>query len=281
MTLNNVAPLGLALLGLVMGMRHATDPDHVIAITTIVSRERRVRAATTVGLVWGLGHSITVMAVGIAIIVFKIGIPERADSVMELAVAVVLILLGLSITGGFFKNVAAWTLGLPWHDGGAPVVHTHEHSHGGVTHRHPHVHAHSDEVVHESEAASLHRDHRTSAENWVELRIRRPLATAFGVGLVHGLAGTAALALLVLSAIPQPLWGVIYLAVFGVGTMIGMVLITTAMGVPFIVGGERMARLHRGLTFGAGMLSLAFGLFLAYRIGFEQILSAAAKSTLH
>ena len=279
MTANNVAPLGLALLGLVMGMRHATDPDHVIAITTIVSRERRIGAATTVGLVWGLGHAITVMAIGIAIIVFKIALPDRADSIMEFAVAVVLILLGLSVTGGFFRAAAVRTLG--WsRAGSSPFVHTHEHSHAGLTHRHPHVHPHGDEEMHHSGPAALHHDHRLTAGNWVELRIRRPLATAFGVGLVHGLAGTAALALLVLGAIPQPLWGVIYLAVFGAGTMIGMVLITSAMGVPFIVAGQRMAPLHRGLTFGAGMLSLAFGLFLAYRIGIEQFL-IGAKPIIH
>src|SRR5271156_478135 len=95
MNLEAAAPLGLAFLGLLMGMRHATDPDHVIAVTTILSRERRFLAATKVGVVWGLGHTLTVLSVGAAIIVFKVAIPVRLGLAMEFAVAIVLILLGL------------------------------------------------------------------------------------------------------------------------------------------------------------------------------------------
>jgi len=91
----NAAPLAIALLGLVLGMRHATDPDHVIAVTTILSREHRLGAATRVGVVWGLGHTMTVLIVGAAIIVFKIAIPTRLGLAMEFAVAIVLILLGV------------------------------------------------------------------------------------------------------------------------------------------------------------------------------------------
>ena len=92
----NPAPLAIALLGLLLGMRHATDPDHVIAVTTILSRERRLAVAARIGVVWGLGHTITVLIVGAAIIVFKIAIPARLGLAMEFAVAVVLILLGVS-----------------------------------------------------------------------------------------------------------------------------------------------------------------------------------------
>ena len=95
MNFETTAPLGIALLGLLMGMRHATDPDHVIAVTTIVSRERRLFAASRVGIVWGLGHTLTVLAVGAAIIFFKIAIPIRLGLAMEFSVAIVLILLGL------------------------------------------------------------------------------------------------------------------------------------------------------------------------------------------
>src|SRR5580698_6589390 len=94
MNIGTAAPLGIALLGLLMGMRHATDPDHVIAVTTILSRERRFTTATWIGIVWGLGHTVTVLVVGALIIVFKISIPTRLGLAMEFAVAIVLILFG-------------------------------------------------------------------------------------------------------------------------------------------------------------------------------------------
>ena len=90
---------------------------------------------------------------------------------------------------------------------------------------------------------------------------------SFGVGLVHGLAGSAAIALLVLGAIPQPLWATLYLGVFCVGTILGMALITTAIGTPFVIAASRMARFRHGLVVGSGLLSLGFGCCLAYQIG--------------
>lgn len=97
--------------------------------------------------------------------------------------------------------------------------------------------------------------------------MRRPLLRSFVVGLVHGLAGSVAIALLVLAAIRQPLWATLYLVDFCAGTIIGMALITTAIGAPFMIASMRMARVHRGLTLGAGLLSFGFGFLLAYRIG--------------
>src|ERR1700736_4070265 len=106
MNLGNSAPLGIALLGLLLGMRHATDPDHVIAVTAILSRERRLAAATRIGVVWGLGHTITVLAVGAAIIIFKIAVPARLGLAMEFAVAVVLILLGVGAAASLVRKGA-------------------------------------------------------------------------------------------------------------------------------------------------------------------------------
>src|SRR5258705_9240037 len=97
------APLGIALLGLLLGMRHATDPDHVIAVTAILSRERRLGAATRIGVIWGLGHTVTVLAVGAAIIIFKLTVPVRLALAMEFAVAIVLILLGLGTVGALIR----------------------------------------------------------------------------------------------------------------------------------------------------------------------------------
>src|SRR5258708_3282154 len=102
----NAAPLAIALLGLLLGMRHATDPDHVIAVTTILSRERRLAVAARIGIVWGLGHTLTVLLVGASIIIFKVAIPTRLGLAIEFAVAVVLILLGVGAAARLVRKGA-------------------------------------------------------------------------------------------------------------------------------------------------------------------------------
>jgi len=267
----NAAPLAIALLGLLLGMRHATDPDHVIAVTTILSRERRLAVAARIGVVWGLGHTLTVLLVGAAIIVFKIVIPARLGLAMEFTVAIVLILLGLGAAANLVRNAATRMRGGSSRDEGL-VVHAHAHTHDGATHLHPHVHV----SPHEDVDDAMQHDHRIPAEALPSFAARRPLLRSFGVGLVHGLAGSAAIALLVLSAIPQPLWATLYLAIFCVGTIVGMALITTAIAAPFMVASRRAARLHQGLVTGSGLLSFGFGLFLAYHIGIVDHLFSAA-----
>jgi high-affinity nickel-transport protein len=271
----NATPLAIALLGLVLGMRHATDPDHVIAVTTILSRERRLAVAARIGVVWGLGHTLTVLMVGAAIIVFKIAIPIRLGLAMEFAVAIVLILLGIGSATDLIRKAANRIRGKS-SSADALIVHAHPHAHGGSIHSHPHVHV----GAHEGLADGTHRDHRIAldADAPASLAWRRPLLRSFGVGLVHGLAGSAAIALLVLSAIPEPLWATVYLAIFCVGTIIGMALITTAIATPFVVVSRRASRIHQGLVTGSGLLSFGFGLFLAYQIGIVDHLFSAAPS---
>ena len=280
------APLGIALLGLLLGMRHATDPDHVIAVTAILSRERRLGAATRIGVVWGLGHTLTVLAVGAAIILFKFAVPARLGLAMEFAVAIVLILLGLGAVGALMRRIASRLFGTPPRDTkelpeNLPedlVVHSHSHTHVGAPHRHPHVHQHP----HERSGIADHREHALAPAAWPPFAARRPLLRSFGVGLVHGLAGSAAIALLVLSAIPEPLWATLYLAIFCVGTIIGMGLITTAIATPMIVASRRMASLHRRLVTGSGLLSFGFGLFLAYQVGIvDRLFDAVPLWTPH
>jgi ABC-type nickel/cobalt efflux system permease component RcnA len=261
MLANHAAPLGLALLGLLLGMRHATDPDHVVAVTTILSRERRLRTAAQIGAIWGLGHTATMIAVGAAIIVFKLAIPVRIGLGMEFAVALMLILLGASsvrvlIRGALIRSGILSAAPAP-----ELLVHSHPHSHGAIVHRHPHAHSHTDAVAVEA------HDHMRAAGPLGDFAARRPLLRSFCVGLVHGLAGSAAIALLVLSAIPAPLWATLYLVVFCAGTILGMILITTAVAAPLMVASRRMARVHQGLVIGSGLLSFGFGLFMALQIG--------------
>jgi ABC-type nickel/cobalt efflux system permease component RcnA len=253
----DAGPFAIALLGLILGMRHATDTDHVIAVTTIVSAERRMSAATRIGIAWGLGHSITVFLVGGAIILFKLTISPRLSMGMEFAVAVVLILLGLSTlarTSSIFRSLLG--IGRKEKD---LLAHTHSHEHAGIRHLHPHAHVSGDE--------HLHADHLKPLEKHTKRFATGSHERAFGVGLVHGLAGSAAIALLVLTAIPGPILGLAYLAIFGLGTIIGMAIITTAIGLPMTLTAARLGGLNRTLLVGAGLLSLGFGLFLAYQIG--------------
>jgi hypothetical protein len=269
------APLGIALLGLLLGMRHATDPDHVIAVTAILSRERRLAAATRIGVVWGLGHTMTVLAVGAAIIVFKLTVPTRLGLAMEFAVAITLVLLGLGTVSALVRRIASRLFDtqppdaenqpedLPEDLPQDLVVHSHSHTHDGAPHRHPHIHRHP----HERSGVNDHREHGLPSAALPPFAARRPLLRSFGVGLVHGLAGSAAIALLVLSAIPEPLWATLYLVIFCAGTIIGMGLITTAIATPLIVASRRMSSLHQRLVTGSGLLSFGFGLFLAYQIG--------------
>ncbi len=212
-------------LGFFLGMRHATDSDHVIAVTTIVSRARSARAAVWVGALWGLGHSATILTVGGAIVLFGWVIPPRLGLSMEMSVAMMLIVLGAMNLSGALTRIKQ-------------VAHGHEHEHGSELDetpvQHPHVHV------------SL-----------------RPLV----IGVVHGLAGSAAVALLVLTTIKSASMALLYLAIFGAGTLAGMMLLTLAMALPISALSRRFDNAGQLLARVTGVVSIAFGLFLAYRIG--------------
>src|ERR1700719_212614 len=129
--------LSIIAIGFFLGMRHATDPDHVIAITTIVSHQRSTKRAALTGALWGLGHTVTIFAVGTAIILFNLVIPVRLGLSMELSVAVMLIILGLMNVSGFLRSMPGGSIHP--HDG-EEVIHSHPHSHADYVHNHPHAH---------------------------------------------------------------------------------------------------------------------------------------------
>ena len=190
---------------LLLGMRHATDPDHVIAVTTIVTSERSVAKAARVGALWGLGHSLTILIVGGAIIIFKIAFSVRLGLSMELTVAIMLIVLGV------LNLVNA-------HAPAKPV----------------------------SPA--------------------RPLL----IGVIHGLAGSAAAALLLVPLIDDPRFAALYLLVFGLGTIVGMSMVTLAIAAPVLAAGAPTARVQRGLRLASGAVSVVFGLYLAHKVGVTE-----------
>ena len=248
--------LAVMVLGFFLGMRHATDPDHVIAVTTIVARQRSPSGAAAIGAAWGLGHTLTILVVGGGIILFGWVIPPRIGLSMEFSVGLMLIVLGIMNLTGVVRYFGASELSR-----GAVHQHTHPHSHGDYVHTHAHSH---------DPEAHPHQPERTPL-SWLDRHLNgihlyqlvRPLV----VGVVHGLAGSAAVALLVLTTIRSPRWGVWYLLVFGLGTIVGMTLMTAAITLPFARSDERFARLGGGLRIASGVISLGFGLFVAYRTG--------------
>lgn len=243
-------------------MRHATDPDHVIAVTTIVTRERQISKSAWIGAFWGIGHTLTIFIVGAAIILFNVVIPPRIGLSMELAVGFMLILLGVINVAGFFRVPS--TEGGPAQSelrasGASELIHSHAHSHGDFIHTHPHTHG--------------HEGHTHSSENnpvaWMDrlllrFRVYRPLRPLI-IGIVHGLAGSAAVALLVLATIRDPAWAIAYLLVFGIGTIAGMMVITMTIASSFRLAGGRRHVLRK-LAVASGALSLGFGMFVAYHI---------------
>jgi len=250
--------------GFLLGMRHATDPDHVIAVSTIVTRQGSIRNAALIGILWGLGHTVTILLVGAAIILFNLAIPTRVGLVMELAVGLMLILLGiLNLTG-----VTQWVTNRFTPGAGDEVIHSHIHQHGKYSHTH--VHGHRPEI---------HMHFNDSEDKWSSNPIHRiggyQLLRPLVVGIVHGLAGSAAVALLVLSTIHDARWAIAYLLVFGVGTIAGMMIITVIIGAPFAYTGRRFGSFNRFLGTASGLISVAFGLFIMFQIGFVDGLFTA------
>jgi hypothetical protein len=245
--------LPVLLLGLLFGVQHATDADHVIAVATIVARTRRFGAGALVGAFWGVGHTVTVTAVGIAIVAFNVTVTPRAALSLELAVAVMLVVLGVVRIVWVFRGsdaVPVAHLVEPHGEQAPPALHSHLHVHGAAVHRHPHVHP----------PARLLRALQTVGP-------AQALRSAL-VGLVHGLAGSAAVALLVLSTIRSTAGAIGYLILFGIGTIVGMTAITGLLSLPFTIGAARGQRWRRGLALATGALSLGFGLYLVVEIGF-------------
>jgi ABC-type nickel/cobalt efflux system permease component RcnA len=249
--------LSIIAIGFFLGMRHATDPDHVIAVTTIVSQQRKTGRAALIGAFWGLGHTVTILIVGSAIILFNLVIPARLGLAMELAVGFMLITLGVWNVASFMGSVPQ--PGLPA-DSSHPLIHSHPHSHGDVVHTHAHAHTgktHAHPIGGESVRRLDQLLGRLSLYQFI-----RPLA----VGIVHGLAGSAAVALLILASIRDSHWAIAYLLVFGVGTIAGMMLVTMGIASTFRVVGNRFETFSRLLALVTGVLSVVFGMAVAYQI---------------
>lgn len=221
-------------LGFFLGMRHATDADHVVAVTNIVSQQRSIRSAAWTGVLWGIGHSLTVFVVGAAIACFGFVVSKRMGLSLELSVGIMLIVLGLLNLNATFRWFGEARRG-PQVDGG--------------------------------ETPRLDR--------WLGFFSTGSSLRPLVIGIVHGLAGSAAVALLVLPLMRDAFGAITYLLIFGVGTVAGMMIVTAAIAAPIRYAAEHSAHWHRVLGGLAGATSFCLGAFLVYQIGFVQKLFLA------
>lgn len=234
----SIGALGILGLGLVYGLKHATEADHIVAVSTIVSEHRKLGRAAIVGALWGAGHTASLVLVGTIVVALRVAIPERVATWLEFAVALMIIGLGVMA----FRRASS----------GRTNFHLHRHGHSNDSHSHIHFH--------EAEAA------RESSSSHSHAVVRIGIKPAM-VGAVHGLAGSAALTLLVLTQIGSPLVGLLYLAVFGIGSIVGMLLMSGLVGLPFVLSSRKLGGIHYRLQMLAGVLSVAFGFWYAYETG--------------
>jgi ABC-type nickel/cobalt efflux system permease component RcnA len=238
--LTSLSAFALLGLGLVFGLKHATEADHIVAVSTIVSQQRSLLRSAVVGALWGIGHTASLIVVGIVVLALRVAVPERVAHWLEFSVALMIIVLGISAL-------------LRLRSGRRRDVHLHRHKHDGVSHVHLHFHEHGTE---HAEPVAVH-SHAVSRIGF------KPLV----IGAMHGLAGSAALTLLVLTQIQSTALGLLYLAIFGIGSIFGMLLMSGLIGLPFALSARRFNGVHYGLQTVAGALSVAFGLWYAYQTG--------------
>ena len=217
-------------LGFILGIKHAIEPDHVIAVSTIASQSKKLWHASLAGVFWGIGHTLTLFITGIILILMKGEIPDKWAMSLEFLVGIMLVFLGIK-TIISFKN-----------------IHIHNHQHDGDDHKHVHSHENSGQHSHKHQ-------HRNASYLQSTL-----------IGFVHGLAGSGAMVLLTMSTVKSIGEAAIYILIFGAGTVIGMLFFTTIIGIPFVLSNKRKT-ISRPLGIITGVISTVFGLYYMYNLG--------------
>lgn len=223
-----------ALFGLLFGVRHALEADHIVAVTAMVSEGRGIYRSALVGLRWGLGHSITLFAVGFAALILKINVPDKVSLSLEFAVGIAMVLLGIPLVTRLIRR-----------------RHLHRHRHESDWHVHQHSHA--------------------EAESHAHQHTKRPLF----MGMLHGLAGSGTLTILVLSTMESVQEGLLFLGLFAVGSILAMLVVSGILGLSFGLAARSPGRLDWWLEGAVGLGSIAFGLFIMWRVAFDSVLFAA------
>lgn len=217
-----LSALSILTIGFLLGLQHAVEADHIAAVSTIVSEKKNLFSASLVGGLWGLGHTISLFLAGIGVILLKMQITENTERYLEGAVGIMLVLLGLNAVRKIFS---------------AEKIHIHKHSHGEREHAHLHIHKANEE----------NDDHHGLSPR------------SIFIGMIHGLAGSAALMLLILPIIPSPVLALFYIVVFGIGSICGMMAMSFLMGLPLYLTANRFLLLNKGIRLVAGLFSLLIG----------------------
>ncbi len=220
----------LLILGFLIGMRHAIEADHVAAVATLVSTSKSTKQSIWHGVAWGAGHTLTLFLFGSVVIMFNGTLSESTASWLEFSVGILLVLLGLDVIRRLYKE----------------RIHFHLHQHENQP-AHFHAHSHCSHSTHNKEA----HQHSHSRPSF-------PLRALF-VGLIHGMAGASALILLTVSKIDSPVTAMIYIAMFGIGSMAGMAVLSVIIAWPLRRSARGMTGLHNGVHFILGSFTVALG----------------------
>lgn len=217
-------------LGFILGLKHSLDADHVAAVSSLVSKNKSIRKSSLLGAIWGVGHTTTLFIAGIIILLFKITIPDMIALSLEFLVGMILVALGVSVLRDVIKK----------------KIHSHKHKHGKIIHTH--FHSHKDYKSHFHKHANK----------------------TFIIGLIHGLAGSAALMLLVLATISSVVQGVIYILIFGIGSILGMTIISSIISLPFVFTAKKFNNMNKAVKVIAGIISIGLGISIMVEIGFTE-----------
>lgn len=230
-------------LGFFLGLKHALDADHLIAISTIVSQTKDWKQASKAGIIWGLGHTAALLFLGIFVIAFQFKVSDKLALILEFLVGIMLVYLGVVLFLKIIRNAS---------------FHFHEHTHGSYRHFHPHFHTRDEIQTHDStNRNNWHHDPKFKGRSLV-------------IGMVHGFAGSAALMLMVLATISSKIMAVVYIAIFGIGSVGGMMLMSALLSIPFLVTHKRYESWFKYIQLTAAVVSILFGCFLMYEIGFTD-----------
>ncbi len=229
----SISFMQIILIGFILGLKHALEPDHLIAVSTIASKSKSIWRSSLAGMFWGIGHTSTIFIIGIVFIAIKGEVPTILAKSLEFIVGLMLVYLGISNIYTYRKNKIH--------------VHTHEHNNEA------HTHFHLKEETHEHQSNELKASYMKS----------------LFIGFIHGLAGSAAMIILTISTVSSLLEGALYIVIFGIGTTLSMLLFTTIIGLPFALSTQK-TMINKSLSLFAGIISVSFGVYYMYNLGITE-----------
>lgn len=234
---STAASFGILGFGFLLGLKHATEADHLAAVSTIVSERKSLWSSAFIGGLWGLGHTISLFIAGVFVLLLDYRISETTERYLEMGVGIMLVLLGLNVLRKLVN-------------GGK--IHFHSHEHADHEHAHPHLHSHF-----HTDEENTHHGFKFSPRSVI-------------IGMIHGLAGSAALMLLIIPTINSSLVGMLYIVIFGIGSIGGMMIMSFLVGLPFHFTSKNFNLFNRTLQSIAGLVSVVLGLYIVYEKGFTN-----------